>query len=214
VKIKNTLRPYAFTGHRGSNRRYFLHHDMPYPVDCALLGHRPTWVALRFSSGQEAGFYECSRCTLRPIMTDIARSWTGVNGDTSATPRQLLERAIDEGEVYWRPRRAESSFETSRNYVDHFGISLKVGNASSETTLDGHLIIPGWRGFYFGTNVLAHRLAHWRSRRPGRYPYTSPAWSLYVDGEHVRWSLGEDIGGGSERGGRHGSWTFRRATQR
>lgn len=207
------LHPHVFTSHRDDARRYFALHDMPYPLDCALLGHRPIWVPLRFSNGEDAGFMECARCTLRPHVTDIAKSWTGVGGDTNATPRQFLERAISEGEVYWRPRRAETSFETSKRYVDHFSISLKIGNAGSETPLDAHLIIPGWRGFYFGTSVIGKRVAHWRTRRPNLYPYKSSVWSLHVDKHHVRWSLAEDQGGGSEKGGRHGSWRFGKASR-
>lgn len=181
MSLTRHLNPHVFTSHRDGTKRYFAHHDMPYPIDCALLGHKPVWVALP-TLGDGHGYHECSRCTLRPNLSEMAQMWTGVGGDLGATPRQFMERALSEGEVYWRPRRAESHLEIAGRYVDRFEVYVKIGNAGSETPLDAHLIIPGWRGFYFGTSVLGARIAHWRSRRaPAGRRYESRAWRFCID---------------------------------
>lgn len=203
------LNPHAFTAHREKTRRYFLHHDMPYPVDCAVLGHKPVWIALKY--GRNDGYVECARCTLRPILTDRALQFTRPDRRTEA--RAFIERAISEGEVYWRPRRGETHLEIAKGWTKQFAAEVSIGNAGSETPLDAHLVIPYFRGFYFGTNVLGARIAHWRSRRADRRPggnrYTTLAWGVRIDGDHISWKVGADVDGGGPRGWRRGYWSWR-----
>ena len=176
------LRPHLFTSHRRGTKRYFAHHDMPYPLDCAVLGHKPTWVDLMHGGG----YFECSRCTRRPALTDTAKRWTG-----PAEPKARIERALAEGEIYWPTRRADSHLEIASRYVDRFAVEISIGNAGSETPLDAHLIIPKWRGFYVGTSVIGNRIAHWRSRRAtGHRCYTTRVYGFSIDKSDVRLRLG------------------------
>lgn len=199
------LRPHPFTAHRDRTRRYFLHHDMPYPIDCAVLGHRPVWIDL----GTVGGYVECRRCTLRPHLDDQAKRWTAPT-ETKA----LFERALREGAVYWQPRRAESHLEISSRFVRRFAIHAKIGTAGSETPFDAHLIIPGWRGFYFGTNVIGARVAHWRSRRaqPSNR-YKSRVISLDVTSNLISWQLGavEGESNSTDPKWMYGSWSWKDA---
>lgn len=200
------LRPHAFTSHRDGVRRYFVHHDMPYPLDCAVLGHRPVWVDL---ASIRSGYHECARCALRPVLNRSTEHWT--SPDRKADPKAFMERALAEGEVSWQPRRAESHLEVSSRYVDRLSVGFRIGNAGSGTPLDAHVVVPRWRGFYAGTSALGNRLAHWRSRRtPGRCE--SSTYQLDVDSDSIRWQLGASTDGGPrEPRWRSGSWSWRDA---
>lgn len=111
-------------------------------------------------------------------------------------------------------RRSSSHVEVSGRYTHRFSIQLTVGNAGSETPIDGHLIIPKFRGFYFGTDIIGHRFANRKSNRRRnagtKNEYTTEVYGLDIDKHSVTWQIGaaKDSWSKGTPKWKYGGWNF------
>lgn len=144
-----------FTSHRPPRtRRYFLHFDTPVNPLCWIRGHRPIGRVHDFKSAGTLTKVVCRVCD-REYPVDLSASLSHL------TPAEQRERAKDiethraanarrdpigfgRGQAEsvrdgWRGRRVELALELVRNPHGGPAFRFHLGNAHSETPIDGHI---------------------------------------------------------------------------
>jgi hypothetical protein len=177
---------------RGLVNRAVHVYDLPRPaLRCRWFGHKPVidGTGTVGQPGHLSRWVTCDRCGTRPepqgrldpVLWDIGEAYPKPGDVREASPGETNPGP-------WPDRLTwDGGFQLLIGSAHPgLGIQLKVGNAGSENTLDGHLHLGRAFGIYWHAGELGRGL----QRRLNPIGYESKVLDLAAHDGRIRWNLG------------------------